>query len=68
MLITVVLLLFKLEGIKELNEEVKSRWSALRVLTDNMPILICVTQMTDLFYNTIPSAKCNMLTSFNTVL
>ena len=30
MLITIVLLLFKLEDKKELHEEVKSQWSAIR--------------------------------------
>ena len=64
MLITVILMLFKLEDKKELHGEVFSLngvpWG---VLTDNVPSLI--PQPIDLFCHTIFLAKFIMLTSFS---
>ena len=65
MLITVVLLLFKLEGKKELHEEVKSQWSTLRSFNWQHSKSYIMPQPTDLFCNTILCAKSIMLTSFS---
>ena len=65
MLITVVLLLFKLEGKKELHEEVKSQWSTLRSFNWQHSKSYIMPQPTDLFCHTVLFAKFNMLTNFS---
>ena len=55
---------FKLEDKKELHEEVKSQWSALRVFNWQHSKSHIIPQPTDLFCHTILLAEFNMLTSF----
>ena len=65
MLITVVLMLFKLEDKKELHEELKSQWSVLKGFNQQHSKSYIIPQPTDLFCHTILLAKFNMLTSFS---
>ena len=65
MLITVVLLLFELENKKELDEEIKSQWSALRCYKWQHSNYYIMPQPTDLFCHANFFAKFNMLTSFS---
>ena len=65
MLITIVLMLFKLEDKKELYEEVKSQWSALSGFNWQHSKSYIIPQPADLFCNKILLAKFNMLTSFS---
>ena len=65
MLITVVLLLFKLEYKKELNEEVKSQWSSLRGFNRQHSKFYIMPQPTNLFSCKILLAKFNKLTSLS---
>ena len=64
MLITIVLMLFKHEDKKELYEEVKSQWSALRGFNWQHSKSYIIPQPIDLFCHTTLLAKFNMLTSF----
>ena len=66
MLITVVLLLFKLEHKKELHEEVnKSQWSAPRGFNWQHSKSYIMLEPTDLFCHTIFFSIFNMLTSLS---
>ena len=65
MLIIVVLMLFKLEDKKQLLEEVKSQWSALRGFNWQHSKSYIIPQPTDLFCRRIFLPKFNMLTSFS---
>ena len=66
MLITVVLLLFKLENKKELHEDVnKSQWSALKGFNWQHSKSYIMSQPTDVLSHAISFGKFNMLTSFS---
>ena len=64
-LITIVLLVFKLEDKKDLHEQVNSQWSALRGFNWQHSKSYVMPQPTDLFCHTIFLAKFNMLMSFS---
>ena len=65
MLITIVLMLLKLEDEKELHKEVKPQWSALRGFNLQHSKSCIIPQPTELMCHTILLAKFNMLTSFS---
>ena len=62
MLITVVFSLFKLEDKKELHEQVKSQWIALRGFNWQHSKSYIMPKPTDLLRHSILFAKFNMLT------